>query len=220
MTYRSVHLNLNFVVSSNLDKMLLCCFRDSNPDKDDSPRSGRRHKYRDEKSGKQRANTNPGLTRDSSISRLSACNEGGVILAPITFHPVPTSSVESRPTFLPPPYNRSTSACSNSEQYSHSLSRQSSQQSNSQYGQLVRPHSRDGSRRDKERAPLSKEAKRLLKQRSQESFASQQQQHHQTSGGVENNSQSVSSIPFIDQTPPSAKQAHHDDDSKGRTQKL
>jgi hypothetical protein len=61
---------------------------------------------------------------------------------------------------------RSTSVCSNSEQQSHSLSRQSSQQSNSHYG-LVRPHSRDGSRRDKERAPMSKEAKRMLKQRSQ-----------------------------------------------------
>jgi hypothetical protein len=61
---------------------------------------------------------------------------------------------------------------------------------------------------------LSKEAKRLLKQRSQESFG-YQQQHQQHSG--ENNSQSVSSIPFIDSSPPSAKQAHPDDDKKGRT---
>ena len=196
--------------------MLLCCFRDSKSDKDDHPRSGRRQKYRDgdEKPGKRSATT-PGLMReDSSISRLSACNEPGVILAPITFHPVPTN-FDPRSSILPPPYNRSTSVCSNSEQQSHSLSRQSSQLSNSQYG-LVRPHSRDGSRRDKERAPLSKEAKRLLKQRSQESFNGNQSLQNQSGSGQ--NSQSVSSIPFIDQTPPSAKQSQQDDDNKGKTQ--
>ena len=195
--------------------MLLCCFRDSKSD--DSPKSGRRHKYRDEKSEK-RATTNPGLTRDSSISRLSNFEESGVILAPLTFHPAPTA-IESRSSYQPPPYNRSTSVCSNSEQQSHSLSRQSSQQSNSHFG-LLRPVSRDGSRRDKERAPLSKEAKRLLKQRSQESFGQQQQLQQlqeQQQHRVENNSQSVSSIPFIDSSPPSAKQAHQDDDKKGRT---
>lgn len=180
--------------------MLLCCFRDSSKgDKDDVPRSGRRHKYRDETG----LAVGPVLTReDSSFSRLSASHEPGVILAPVTFHPVP-SNFDSRSTVLPPPYNRSTSVCSNSEQQSHSLSRQSSHQSNSHYG-LVRPHSRDGSRRDKERAPLSKEAKRLLKQRSQDSFVQDQGR------------QSVSSIPFIDQTPPTAKQVDQDDDKKGR----
>lgn len=196
--------------------MLLCCFRDSKSDKDDQPRSGRRQKYRDrdDKLGGKRSATTPGLTReDSSISRLSACNEPGVILAPITFHPVPTNFDPRSSSVLPPPYNRSTSACSNSDQQSHSLSRQSSQLSNSQFG-LVRPHSRDGTRRDKERAPLSKEAKRLLKQRSQESFNGQ---FGQTQSGSGQNSQSVSSIPFIDQTPPSAKQSQQDDDNKGKT---
>ena len=180
--------------------MLLCCFRDSSKDeKDDGPRSGRRHKYRDE-TGLAVA---PVLTReDSSFSRLSASNEAGVILAPITFHPIP-SNYESRPTTVmpPPPYKRSTSVCSNSDQ--QSLSRQSSHHSNSHYG-LVRPHSRDGGqRRDKERAPLSKEAKRLFKQRSQESFVHDHAR------------ESVSSIPFIDQTPPTTKQIDPDDD-KGR----
>ena len=185
--------------------MLLCCFRDSSKSgKNDEPRSksGRRNKYRDEAGG----SNVPGLAReDSSVSRISAGfnNEPGVILAPVTFHPVP-SNYDPRH-----PYNRSTSVCSNSEQQSHSLSRQSSQQSNSYYG-LVRPHSRDGSRRDKERAPLSKEAKRLLKQRSQDSFVPQHQQQPELSR------QSVSSIPFIDQTPPTAKQVNPDDDLKGR----
>lgn len=50
-----------------------------------------------------------------------------------------------------------------------------------------RPASRDGG---KERAPLNREAKRLLKQRSQESF--------------KDNTKSVTSIPFIDASPPSS----------------
>lgn len=185
--------------------MLLCCFRDSSKSgKNDEPRSksGRRNKYRDELG----ATNVPGLAReDSSVSRISAGfnNEPGVILAPVTFHPVP-SNYDPRQA-----YNRSTSVCSNSEQQSHSLSRQSSQQSNSHYG-LVRPHSKDGPRRDKERAPLSKEAKRLLKQRSQDSFVQQHQQQPDLSR------QSVSSIPYIDQTPPTAKQVNTDDDLKGR----
>ena len=183
--------------------MLLCCFRDSSKSgKNDEPRSksGRRNKYRDELG----ATNVPGLAReDSSVSRISAGfnNEPEVILAPVTFHPVPSNPRQA--------YNRSTSVCSNSEQQSHSLSRQSSQQSNSHYG-LVRPHSKDGPRRDKERAPLSKEAKRLLKQRSQDSFVQQHQHHPDLSR------QSVSSIPYIDQTPPTAKQVNTDDDLKGR----
>ena len=54
-----------------------------------------------------------------------------------------------------------------------------------------RPPSRDGSdRRDKERAPVSRETKRLLKQKSQESF--------------KDNNKSVTSIPYIDASPPSS----------------
>ena len=57
-----------------------------------------------------------------------------------------------------------------------------------------RPPSRDGSdRRDKlERAPISRETKRMLKQKSQESFIR-----------VDNN-KSVTSIPYIDASPPSS----------------
>ena len=54
-----------------------------------------------------------------------------------------------------------------------------------------RPPSRDGSdRRLEARAPLPKEAKRLLKQKSQDSF--------------KDNFKSVTSIPYIDATPPSS----------------
>ena len=53
-----------------------------------------------------------------------------------------------------------------------------------------RPPSRDGSdRRMQERAPMPKEAKRLFKQKSQESF--------------KDNNKSVTSIPYIDASPPS-----------------
>jgi len=85
--------------------MLLCCFRDSSKSEKDEEgsRSGRRHKYRDEVG----PSTVPGLAReDSSVSRLSAgFNEPGVILAPVTFHPVP-SNYDSRQAALPQPYNR------------------------------------------------------------------------------------------------------------------
>lgn len=129
-------------------------------------------------------------------------------MAPITFHPAP-NTVEPR-SVMPPPYNRSTSVSStvtNREQ-SQNLSRQSSVQSNSLNFGLVRPNSREGSdkRRDKERAPLSKEAKRLLKQRSQEQFLDHQNHVH--------NSQSISSIPYIDQTPPTAKNYSQEDEKQ------
>lgn len=56
--------------------------------------------------------------------------------------------------------------------------------------QSVTSISSNESKRNLERAPLPKEAKRLLKQRSQESFK-------------DGNNKSVTSIPYIDASPPS-----------------
>merc|ERR1719219_2458849 len=67
-----------------------------------------------------------------------------------------------------------------------------------------RPPSRDGSdRREKERAPMAKEAKRLFKQRSQESF--------------KDNHKSVTSIPYIDASPPSSASLGQSNVGKGWT---
>lgn len=105
---------------------------------------------------------------DTSSALSSSPPEAGeVMLAPVTFHGQPPSS------------GRNTR---------HSVSSYNSERSLSQQ---FRPPSRDGSdRRDKERAPLARDAKRLMKQRSQESFKLQQQQ------------QSATSIPYIDASPP------------------
>jgi len=102
-----------------------------------------------------------------SFYRQICNNDTGVILSPVAFHPTPTT-VEPRGINVFP-HKRSTSVCSTStSDQGQSLSRQSSQQSASHLS-VIRPQSRDGCdrRRTKEKAPLSKEAKRLIKQRSQ-----------------------------------------------------
>lgn len=167
--------------------------------------------------------------------RQSSSSETGVVLSPVIFHPTPMT-VEPKASIALPP-KRSTSVCSTTaSEQGQGLSRQSSQQSTSHFS-VARPPSRDGSdkRRTKEKAPLSKEAKRLRKQRSQvclvklypynlnnvqlpipmqESFSN----HPQGVSVVDGGRHSTASIPYIDQTPPTMKTVTQDqrDFRKGR----
>ena len=105
-----------------------------------------------------------------SLSTSSGNNE--ILVASVTLH-------EQQ---LPPRPPSSTAASASAPTHRQSLCSYTSDRS--------RPPSRDGSdRRMPERAPMPKEAKRLFKQRSQESF--------------KDNNKSVTSIPYIDASPPS-----------------
>jgi len=163
--------------------MLLCCFRE--------PKEAKRSKrasaaagaddispayYGQSHSQKRPLKTTP-ATPIGSMSTSSGNNE--ILVASVTLHeqqlqppPRPPSSTAA---MAPPP----TAAAAGHRQ---SLCSYTSDRS--------RPPSRDGSdRRLPERAPMPKEAKRLFKQRSQESF--------------KDNNKSVTSIPYIDASPPS-----------------
>jgi len=190
--------------------MLLCCFREPKEAKK-RPSKGRGggggserlfddHEYNDPPAAeligvKRTSYNNTSLSRPlktttgpvcdtpSSLSSNTAGGESEVLVASVTYHGQPQVA-----------HNNSNSSSNN--RYRHSVSSYTS-------GSLIaagappggpssRPPSRDGSdRRDhKERAPISRETKRMLKQKSQESF--------------KDNNKSVTSIPYIDASPPSS----------------
>ena len=162
--------------------MLLCCFRE--------PKEAKRSKqasaagaddvspayYGQSHSQKRPLKTTP-ATPIGSMSTSSGNNE--ILVASVTLHeeqlqPPPRPPSSTAAMAAPP-----TAAAAGHRQ---SLCSYTSDRS--------RPPSRDGSdRRLPERAPMPKEAKRLFKQRSQESF--------------KDNNKSVTSIPYIDASPPS-----------------
>ena len=165
--------------------MLLCCFREPKeakrskkeqalvPHADISPAyyGGGQQSH----SQKRPLKTTP-ATPIGSLSTSSGNNE--ILVASVTLHEQqsirPQISVAS---VLPPPASAAAST-----QHRQSVCNSSCDRS--------RPPSRDGSdRRMQERAPMPKEAKRLFKQKSQESF--------------KDNNKSVTSIPYIDASPPS-----------------
>ena len=160
--------------------MLLCCFREPKEAKrskkaqaasvevldDISPAY---NQWQGSHSQKRPLKTTP-ATPIGSLSTSSGNNE--ILVASVTLH-------EQQ---LPPRPPSSTAASASAPTHRQSLCSYTSDRS--------RPPSRDGSdRRMPERAPMPKEAKRLFKQRSQESF--------------KDNNKSVTSIPYIDASPPS-----------------
>ena len=159
--------------------MLLCCFREPKEAKrskkaqpaavdDISPAY---NQWQGSHSQKRPLKTTP-ATPIGSLSTSSGNNE--ILVASVTLH-------EQLPP-RPPSSTAATSASAAAPTHRQSLCSYTSDRS--------RPPSRDGSdRRLPERAPMPKEAKRLFKQRSQESF--------------KDNNKSVTSIPYIDASPPS-----------------
>ena len=179
--------------------MLLCCFREPKEAKK-RPSKGRGggggserlfddHEYNDPPAAeligvKRTSYNNTSLSRPlktttgpvcdtpSSLSSNTAGGESEVLVASVTYHGQPQ-------------------VASSGSRYRHSVCSYTSG-SLTAGGGGSRPPSRDGSdRRDhKERAPISRETKRMLKQKSQESF--------------KDNNKSVTSIPYIDASPPSS----------------
>ena len=174
--------------------MLLCCFREPKEAKK-RPLKGRGggvdrlehfdHEYPPaaELIGVKKASyNNTSLSRPlkttglfdtpSSLSSNTAGGESEVLVASVTYHGQPQ-------------------VASSGSRYRHSVCSYTSG-SLTAGGGGSRPPSRDGSdRRDhKERAPISRETKKMLKQKSQESF--------------KDNNKSVTSIPYIDASPPSS----------------
>ena len=164
--------------------MLLCCFREPKEAKRSRQASAAAGAddvspayYGQSHSQKRPLKTTP-ATPIGSMSTSSGNNE--ILVASVTLHeeqlqppPRPPSSTAA---MAPPPTAAAVAG------HRQSLCSYTSDRS--------RPPSRDGSdRRLPERAPMPKEAKRLFKQRSQESF--------------KDNNKSVTSIPYIDASPPS-----------------
>jgi hypothetical protein len=176
--------------------MLLCCFREQK-DNDEAAKRRRKNQQRggrhDEVDlaeviatstdkdvailyAKTHSQIRPLKTPVSPVSLSSSTSYHGeeVLLAPVTYHGQPPQS-----------------SGGGRYQTRHSVSSYAGSDKSS------RPPSREGSvvrnRDHKERAPLPREAKRLLKQRSQESF--------------KDNNKSVTSIPYIDASPPTTTTA-------------
>ena len=204
--------------------MLLCCFREPKEAKK-RPLKGRGgserlfddHEYPPaaELIGVKKANSynNTSLSRPlkttttgqpfchdtpSSLSSNTAGGESELLVASVTYHGQPNQpqGAWNQPQVQAAGNN---SSAGSANRYRHSVCSYTSGSLTTAAGAppggpppSSRPPSRDGSdRRDhKERAPISRETKRMLKQKSQESF--------------KDNNKSVTSIPYIDASPPSS----------------
>ena len=148
--------------------MLLCCFREQpQQPKKSSKKSPNGHSTDLEYQKSSKSRGGHSQSRPLNLSLSSKEDDNSEILVVHHSNHVAASISKQQPP------NRGQSICSLTSDRSS------------------RPPSRDGSdRRSEARAPLAKEAKRLLKQKSQDSF--------------KDNFKSVTSIPYIDATPPSS----------------